>query len=93
MSWRPLLCWGLALSSKNPLNSRALVGPYNPIRLFLFSCIEVSTIGTFPRVKTGVKAAKNFLQSLGTDLYQDGFLKLISRYDKTINVSDEYVEK
>ncbi|GBM25629.1 hypothetical protein AVEN_82748-1 [Araneus ventricosus] len=28
------------------------------------------------------QAVKNFLLSLGTDIYQDGFLKLISRYDK-----------
>ncbi|GBM93441.1 hypothetical protein AVEN_218623-1 [Araneus ventricosus] len=32
--------------STKPLNSRALVGPYSPIRLSPFSCIEVSTIGT-----------------------------------------------
>ncbi|GBO08978.1 hypothetical protein AVEN_5606-1 [Araneus ventricosus] len=37
-------------------------------------------------------AVKNFLRSLGTGFYQDGFLKLISRYDKCINVGGEYVE-
>ncbi|GBM76213.1 hypothetical protein AVEN_86424-1 [Araneus ventricosus] len=39
------------------------------------------------------QAVKNFLRSLGTDFYQAGFLKLISRYDKCINVGGEYVEK
>ncbi|GBO39413.1 hypothetical protein AVEN_237348-1 [Araneus ventricosus] len=29
-----------------PLNSRALAGPYSPIRLQPFSCIDVRTIGT-----------------------------------------------
>ncbi|GBL65777.1 hypothetical protein AVEN_268315-1 [Araneus ventricosus] len=33
------------------------------------------------------------MQSLGADFYQDGLLKLISRYDKCINVGGEYVEK
>ncbi|GBL65733.1 Mariner Mos1 transposase [Araneus ventricosus] len=33
------------------------------------------------------KAKKNFLLSLGTDFYPDGFLKLISWYDKCINIS------
>ncbi|GBN21711.1 hypothetical protein AVEN_204706-1 [Araneus ventricosus] len=36
---------------------------------------------------------KNLLRSLDTDFYQDGFMKLISRYDKCINVGGEYVEK
>ncbi|GBO44659.1 hypothetical protein AVEN_128836-1 [Araneus ventricosus] len=35
-------------------------------------------------------ALKNFLVSLGTDFYQDGFLKLISQYDKCNNVSGKY---
>ncbi|GBO37528.1 hypothetical protein AVEN_153559-1, partial [Araneus ventricosus] len=39
------------------------------------------------------QAVKNFLRSLGTDLYKNGFLKLVSRYDKCINVGGEYVEK
>ncbi|GBM03633.1 hypothetical protein AVEN_203198-1 [Araneus ventricosus] len=39
------------------------------------------------------RAVKNFLHSLGTDFHQDCFLKLISRYDKCINVGGEYVEK
>ncbi|GBN45823.1 hypothetical protein AVEN_117685-1 [Araneus ventricosus] len=39
------------------------------------------------------KAVKNFLLSLGSDFYQDGFLKLISRFDKRINVGGDYVEK
>ncbi|GBO43303.1 hypothetical protein AVEN_105787-1 [Araneus ventricosus] len=39
------------------------------------------------------QAAKKFIRSLGIDFYQDGFLKLILRYDKCINVDGEYVEK
>ncbi|GBM85651.1 hypothetical protein AVEN_150179-1 [Araneus ventricosus] len=39
------------------------------------------------------QAVKNFLRSLGPDYYQDSFLKLISRYDKCINVGGEYEEK
>ncbi|GBL95476.1 hypothetical protein AVEN_54089-1 [Araneus ventricosus] len=39
------------------------------------------------------RAVENFLHSLGTDFHQDGFLKLISQYNKCINVSGEYVEK
>ncbi|GBO16183.1 hypothetical protein AVEN_125790-1 [Araneus ventricosus] len=39
------------------------------------------------------KAVKNIPRSLSTDFYQDGFLKLISPYDKCINVGCEYVEK
>ncbi|GBM53961.1 hypothetical protein AVEN_18727-1 [Araneus ventricosus] len=35
-------------------------------------------------------AVMTFLRSLGTDYYQDGFLKLISRHDKCINIGGEY---
>ncbi|GBM10064.1 hypothetical protein AVEN_92897-1 [Araneus ventricosus] len=48
---------------------------------------------TSEAMKRCIQALKNFLRSLGTDFYQDGFLKLISRYDKCINVGDECVEK
>ncbi|GBO41412.1 hypothetical protein AVEN_24602-1 [Araneus ventricosus] len=36
------------------------------------------------------RAVKNFLRSLGTDFYQDDFLKLTSRFD---SVGGEYVGK
>ncbi|GBL92161.1 hypothetical protein AVEN_91507-1 [Araneus ventricosus] len=36
---------------------------------------------------------KNFLRSLGTDFYQDGFLKLISRCEKCMNDGGDYMEK
>ncbi|GBM69491.1 hypothetical protein AVEN_227659-1 [Araneus ventricosus] len=39
------------------------------------------------------QAVKNFLRSLGNNFYQDGFLKLIPRCDKCIDVGGEYVEK
>ncbi|GBM67332.1 hypothetical protein AVEN_97307-1 [Araneus ventricosus] len=39
------------------------------------------------------QAVKNFFSSLGTDCFQDSFLKLISRYDKCTNVGGEFVEK
>ncbi|GBL82221.1 hypothetical protein AVEN_252408-1 [Araneus ventricosus] len=43
----PLLCEVLHYCPRTkPFNSRALVGPYNPIRLSPFSWVEVSTIGT-----------------------------------------------
>ncbi|GBO13384.1 hypothetical protein AVEN_170891-1 [Araneus ventricosus] len=64
------------------------------IRLSPFSCTEISQGVTSEHAhQTGVKAAKNFLRSLGTDFYQDGFSKLISRYDKSINDGGEYVKK
>ncbi|GBL79004.1 hypothetical protein AVEN_48962-1 [Araneus ventricosus] len=47
----------------------------------------------FRRNKEVQKSVKNFLRSLGTDFYQDGFLKLISRCDKFISAGGEYVEK
>ncbi|GBL96844.1 hypothetical protein AVEN_118962-1, partial [Araneus ventricosus] len=66
-----------------PLNSRALVGPYRPI---IFPALKsaLSDITSERAHQTGVKAVKNFLQSLDTDFYQDGFSKLISG---TTNVS------
>ncbi|GBL55253.1 hypothetical protein AVEN_127256-1, partial [Araneus ventricosus] len=60
-----------------------------PSDFHLFPALKSALSGR----QTGVKAVKNFLQSLGTDLYEDGFLKLISGYDKCISVSGEYVEK
>ncbi|GBM96656.1 hypothetical protein AVEN_240967-1 [Araneus ventricosus] len=56
-----------------------------------FSCIEVGTIRTsLPKRLRG--AVKNCLHSLSTGFYQDGFFKLISRYDKCINVGAECVK-
>ncbi|GBM59886.1 hypothetical protein AVEN_66323-1 [Araneus ventricosus] len=49
--------------------------------------------GTSEAMKKCSNAVKNFLLSLCTDFYQDGFLKLISRYGECINVGGEYVEK
>ncbi|GBM98862.1 hypothetical protein AVEN_44868-1 [Araneus ventricosus] len=96
-----LAVWRLALSSKNktPLGllpflqscdqREVLRHPSSPS-----SCIEVGTIGRHFRSNEEVRqAVKNFLRSLATDFYQDGFLKLISRYDKCINVGGEYVGK
>ncbi|GBO33895.1 hypothetical protein AVEN_212634-1 [Araneus ventricosus] len=43
----PLQCGVLNYRPRTkPLNSRALGGPYSPIKLSPFFCIEVSTIGT-----------------------------------------------
>ncbi|GBN52523.1 hypothetical protein AVEN_235098-1 [Araneus ventricosus] len=39
----------------------------------------------FLHCRLRTKVVKNFLQSLGTDFYQDGCLKLISRDDKCMN--------
>ncbi|GBN41753.1 hypothetical protein AVEN_129758-1 [Araneus ventricosus] len=71
--------------------------------------ISVRSFGThgrlFPALKSALlerhfrsneevqEAVRNFLRLLGTDLYQDGFLNLISRYDKCNNVGGEYVGK
>ncbi|GBO15879.1 Histone-lysine N-methyltransferase SETMAR [Araneus ventricosus] len=38
------------------------------------------------------QTVKNFLRSLGTDFYQDGFLKFISRQDKCIKVGGQYAK-
>ncbi|GBM14390.1 hypothetical protein AVEN_246559-1 [Araneus ventricosus] len=62
----PLLCGVLHDRPKSkPLNSRALVGPYNPIRLSPFPALESTSFNRWTPI-----------------LYRDGFLKLISRYDK-----------
>ncbi|GBN05967.1 hypothetical protein AVEN_215379-1 [Araneus ventricosus] len=93
--------WGVALSSRNKISrglfpflqscdqSEVIWHPSSP-----FSCVEVSNIGRHFRSNEEVRrAVENFLRSLGTHFYEDGFLKLISRYDKCINVGGEYVEK
>ncbi|GBN03399.1 hypothetical protein AVEN_228765-1 [Araneus ventricosus] len=62
--------------------------------LHIFPALKSALSGRHFRSNEEVQqAVKNLLRSLGTDFYQDGFLKLISRYDKHINVGDEYVEK
>ncbi|GBL78964.1 hypothetical protein AVEN_48929-1 [Araneus ventricosus] len=64
-----------------------------PVRLSPFPALKSALSGRHFRSNEEVlKAVKNFLRSPGTDFYQDGFLKLISRYDKCINVGGEYVE-
>ncbi|GBM12203.1 hypothetical protein AVEN_21011-1 [Araneus ventricosus] len=67
---------------------------YSPIILPPFSCIEAALLGRQFRSNEEVRwVVKNFLRSLGIDFYQEGFLKLISQYDKCINVRGEYMEK
>ncbi|GBM36413.1 hypothetical protein AVEN_56862-1 [Araneus ventricosus] len=73
-----------------------------PLEAYCHSCgLEISVrhpFHLFPALKSALsgchfqsneklqKDVKNFLRSLGTDFYQDGFLKLSSLYDKCINV-------
>ncbi|GBO10365.1 hypothetical protein AVEN_109937-1 [Araneus ventricosus] len=100
-SFVSLAVWGLALSSKNETHRGLLP--------FLQSCDQRQDFGTNLHLFLTLKSAlsghhfrsneevrlpvKNFLQSLGTDRYKDGFLKLVSRYVKSMNVGGEYVEK
>ncbi|GBM85762.1 hypothetical protein AVEN_74403-1 [Araneus ventricosus] len=85
-----LVVWGLALSPKNKAprglmpflrscdQHEVLWKPASP-----FSCIKSALSRRhFRRNEEVRKAVKNFLRSLCTDFYQDGFLKFISRYDK-----------
>ncbi|GBM03214.1 hypothetical protein AVEN_142515-1 [Araneus ventricosus] len=65
--------------------------------------LSPSDFHLFPALKSALsgraEAVKNILRTLGTDqrtnepFYQDGFSKLISQYDKCINVGGEYVKK
>ncbi|GBN08953.1 Histone-lysine N-methyltransferase SETMAR [Araneus ventricosus] len=65
-----------------------------PLDYHLFPALKSALSGgQFRSNEEMQKAMKNFLLSLGTDFYQDGFSKLISRYDKCINVGGEYVGK
>ncbi|GBN69607.1 hypothetical protein AVEN_25772-1 [Araneus ventricosus] len=97
-SFVSLAVWDLALSSKvKPLEvycySYSLV---ISVRFFgtLFPALTSSLSGRHFRSNEEVRqTVRNFLRSLGTDFYQDGFLKLVSRYDKCIDVGGEYVEK
>ncbi|GBM33926.1 hypothetical protein AVEN_79823-1 [Araneus ventricosus] len=62
--------------------------------LHLFPVLKSALSGCHFRSNEEVQqAVKRFLHSLGTNFYQDGFLKLIPRYDKYINIGGVYVEK
>ncbi|GBM35643.1 hypothetical protein AVEN_244527-1 [Araneus ventricosus] len=62
--------------------------------LHLFPALKSALSGRhFQSNEEVQRAVKNFLRSLGTNFERDGFLKLISRYDKCINVSGKYMGK
>ncbi|GBM93359.1 hypothetical protein AVEN_159727-1 [Araneus ventricosus] len=62
-----------------------------PSDIHLFPTFKSALSGRhFRRNEEVLQSMKNFLRSLGADFYQGGFLKLISRYDKCINVGGEY---
>ncbi|GBL93454.1 hypothetical protein AVEN_59660-1 [Araneus ventricosus] len=62
--------------------------------LHIFPALKSALSGRHFRSNEEVRqAVKNFLRSLSTDFYQDGFFELIPRYGKCINVDGEYVEK
>ncbi|GBM55260.1 hypothetical protein AVEN_18080-1 [Araneus ventricosus] len=96
-----LAVWGLALSFKNkPLkvycHTCSLV---ISVRSFgthshLFPALKSALSGRHFRSHEEVRqAVMTFLRSVGTDFYQDGFLNLMSWYDKCINFGGEYVQK
>ncbi|GBN73908.1 hypothetical protein AVEN_259132-1 [Araneus ventricosus] len=65
-----------------------------PTDLHLFPAFKSALSGRHFRSNEKVRqAVKNFLRWLGTDFYQDGFLKLISRHDKCINIGAKYAGK
>ncbi|GBN06927.1 Histone-lysine N-methyltransferase SETMAR [Araneus ventricosus] len=65
-----------------------------PSDFHLFPALKSALSGRHFRSNKEVRQAlRNFLLSLDTDFYQDGFLKLISQYGRCINVGGEYVEK
>ncbi|GBO16500.1 hypothetical protein AVEN_173856-1 [Araneus ventricosus] len=68
-----------------------------PPDFHLFPELKSELSGRYYRSNEEVRQALrnflNFLLSLGTDFYQDGFLKLISQYDRCVNVGGENVEK
>ncbi|GBM95102.1 Histone-lysine N-methyltransferase SETMAR [Araneus ventricosus] len=65
-----------------------------PSDFHLISALKSALSGPHFRSTEEVQQnVKNFLPSLGTDFYQDGFLKLISRYEKNTSVGGEYAEK
>ncbi|GBM70913.1 hypothetical protein AVEN_263587-1 [Araneus ventricosus] len=62
--------------------------------LHLFLAIKsVPSVRHFRSNEEVRQDVKNFISTLDTDFYKDGFLKLSSRYDKFINVGGEHVEK
>ncbi|GBM72388.1 hypothetical protein AVEN_96532-1 [Araneus ventricosus] len=87
--------WGVALSSKNKIPRGFLQScEQREILLHLFSAAKSTLSGRHFRSNEELRqAVKNYLRSLGTDFYQDGFLKLISRYEKRINVGGKYEGK
>ncbi|GBM02461.1 hypothetical protein AVEN_76508-1 [Araneus ventricosus] len=93
----PLLCGVLHYRSiAKPLeaycHSCSLVTKVRPFRthIHLFPALKSALSGGHFRSNEEVRrAVKNFHRSLGIDSYQDGFLKLISRYDNCINVGGE----
>ncbi|GBM88006.1 hypothetical protein AVEN_82463-1 [Araneus ventricosus] len=96
-----LAVWGLALSSKNKTlqaycHSCTLVISEKSFgtHLHLFPALKFELSGRHFRSNEEVRQyVKNYLRSLDIDVYQDGFFKLISRYDKCINAGGEYVGK
>ncbi|GBN16800.1 hypothetical protein AVEN_218463-1 [Araneus ventricosus] len=95
----PLLCGVLHHRPRTkPLeaycHSCSLVINVGSFGTHLLSALKSALSGRHFRSNEEVQqAVKNFLRSLGTEFYQDAFLKLTSRYDKCINVCGEYVEK
>ncbi|GBM09220.1 hypothetical protein AVEN_226716-1 [Araneus ventricosus] len=75
---------------KNP--GRALQ-PHQTFTFYLHGSQHYRIVTSEHAHQTGVKAVKNFLHSLGTDFYQDNFLKLISLYDKCVNIDGKHVKK
>ncbi|GBM52806.1 hypothetical protein AVEN_21239-1 [Araneus ventricosus] len=70
-----------------------LILPHKTFSLVLLSCRYYRDVISEHTHQIGVETERNFLQSMGIDFHQDGFLKLISRYDKCIGVGGEYMEK
>ncbi|GBO14129.1 hypothetical protein AVEN_183374-1 [Araneus ventricosus] len=100
-SFVSLAVWGPSLSSKYNTtqaycHSCSVVVSVRSFgsRRHLFPALKLALLGRHFRSNEEVHlAVKNYLRSLGIDFDQDGFTKLISRYDKCINVAGEYVEK
>mgnify|MGYP003623261778 CR=1 FL=1 len=65
-----------------------------PIGLSLIPFIESHILG-MPLLKKMMRcegAVREFLESQGTGFYKNGFFKLITRYNKCLNVNGDYVE-
>ncbi|GBM87491.1 hypothetical protein AVEN_211642-1 [Araneus ventricosus] len=63
----------IIVQEQNPSTQEPWSGPTAPSHFHLFLALKSALSGR------QTKAVKNFLRSLGTDFYQDGFLKLILR--------------